>query len=311
MRRAMDELTFIKWIKDHLECGGTTEAVTQGIGDDMAVLTVGRQTVLLGSDMLVEGVHFDLGRTTPEQVGHKALGVCLSDCAAMAAKPVAAVVSFAKAKTHSVTVVEGIYRGLAQTAKTFDCPVVGGDSCGGSKDLVIDVAVLAVPDGITPVLRGGARVGDTLYVTGPLGGSILGRHVAFTPCISQARYLASHLPVHAMIDISDGLSTDLCHMCRASGCGAEIERDLLSGVISPAAVERSKSTAREPLEHALHDGEDFELLLAVGMTPEHLPTLPQDVVLLPVGQVTDGNTVCIIDAAGVRVELPEKGYRHF
>jgi len=307
----VNELAFINWVKAHLADPAWPDRVRVGIGDDMAVLDLAGRTVLFGSDMLVGGVHFDPERIDPEHLGHKAIAVCLSDCAAMGATPLAALISFAKPDTVPITVIQGMYRGLARTAEAFNCAIVGGDSCGGSKELTIDTAVIALADGVQPVLRAGARPGDTLYVTGKLGGAILGKHVSFTPRINEGRYLARHLAVHAMIDISDGLSSDLGHICRSSHCAAEIDEYLLANVVSDAAIERAKATGCEPSEHVLNDGEDFELLIATDANRDLLPKLPEYITLFPIGRIVEGCGVYLVRSDGRRAELAEKGYRHF
>lgn len=307
----MDELAFIDYLKQHLATNTLGHRIKTGIGDDMAVLDLAGRTVLFASDMLVEGVHFDLDRASPEQIGHKALAVCLSDCAAMAAKPLAVVVSFAKPKHVSTEVMQRIYDGLLATSKRFACPIVGGDSCSGGDRLTIDVAMLAEGDGIDPVLRGGARSGDTLYLTGALGGSVLGRHLQFEPRIEQARRLAELLPLHAMIDVSDGLSTDLWHLCNASRCGAVLSTEQLETIVSDDARRLAEHSGRTPLEHALNDGEDFELLAAIGLTPDALPELPADLSLLPIGCIVEEHRVTITDPTGHTHDLSPSGYKHF
>lgn len=308
----MDERTFIDWLKKRSgPIPGEESPVRTGIGDDMAVLELAGQTLLLGSDMIVQGVHFDWDRASPEQVGRKALAVCLSDCAAMACEPTAAVVSFAKPDDLGPEVLKRVYHGLFSTAERFGCSIVGGDSCGGSDRLVIDVAVLGAANGVGPVLRSGGRAGDYLYVTGKLGGSILGSHLDFTPRVSEARWLAVNLSVHAMIDLSDGLSTDVGHICRASGCGAELVEDLLEKVISDAARRLSATSGRDPLDHALNDGEDFELLAAIDLSPDELPQMPEGLALFHVGKIVGGTSVTLIDSTGRSRALPSGGYAHF
>jgi len=307
----VDEWAFIDWVKIYLERSGCDERVVTGVGDDMAVVRAGRETLLLGSDMLVEGVHFDLGGTSPEQVGRKALGVCLSDCAAMAGRPLAALVSLSKPRVMSMSVVERVYHGLARMARDFGCTIVGGDTCGGSSQLVIDVSLLGVADGVEPVLRSGAKAGDWLYVTGRLGGSILGRHTDFVPRVQEGRWLAEKLPVHAMIDLSDGLSTDVGHVCRASGVAAEFDEARLVDAASEAARTLADRDGRSVLEHVLNDGEDFELLAAIGAEPEELPELPGNLALRAVGRMVEGEGAWIVRADGNRNALRSGGYKHF
>ncbi len=142
-------------------------------------------------------------------------------------------------------------------AEAHQCAIVGGDTATWDGKLVVSVTILGRSDGIKPVRRGGARAGDDIYVTGPLGGSILGRHMTFDPLVMLGRKLAG--VATAMIDLSDGLSRDLGHICRASGVGAVIESELVP--IHSDAVELSRRDGVSALEHALNDGEDYELLL--------------------------------------------------
>ncbi|MBE3069157.1 MAG: thiamine-monophosphate kinase, partial [Planctomycetes bacterium] len=178
--------------------------------------------------------------------------------------------------------------------------------------LTIGTAVVARPAGIRPIRRSGARPGDVLLVTGQLGGSSLGRHLTFTPRIAEARRLAATVAVHAMIDLSDGLSTDLGHMARESGVAAEVMAEAVP--VSPAAARLAKTTGRTPLDHALNDGEDFELLLAVG--PEDGESLVRanplgDVHLTCIGRVSEGRGVTIVAEGGERRPLPPGGFEHF
>ncbi len=307
----MDELAFVDWLKTYLPRHGDEKTVELGVGDDMAVVKAGGESLLFGSDMLLEGVHFNLDDATPEQVGHKAIAVCLSDCAAMAAVPLAAVISFGKGESMSMTIIERLYHGLVSVAGDFGCAIVGGDSCAWSQRLVIDVAMLARTDGVKPVTRSGACVDDTLYVTGMLGGSLLGKHLDFIPRVNEARWLARHLHLNAMIDLSDGLSTDLSHICQSSECGAELQEQLLTDVVSRAATELAETSGRDVLDHVLNDGEDFELLLATPTGLQDLPVLPDGMTLHPVGRIVKGSTVRMIVSDGTSQDLPKGGYRHF
>jgi thiamin-phosphate kinase len=194
---------------------------------------------------------------TLEQVGYKAMACSLSDCAAMAAVPWCAVVSVALPNSLSMTDAQQLHIGLQQAAQKHDCPIVGGDTTSWGKPLAINVTMLAKAGGVEPVLRSGAQVGDAILVTGELGGSLAGRHLEFTPRVKEARKLAELVDLHAMIDISDGLGQDLNHICTESNVGAIINQ--LDIPISAAARKMA-----DPLQAALTDGEDFELLFCVG-----------------------------------------------
>jgi len=162
-----------------------------------------------------------------------------------------------------------------------------------------------------PVRRSGARPGDTICVSGPLGGSLAGRHLTFTPRIELASRLVLDPGLHAMMDISDGLALDLFRLCAASGCDAEMSAGQLEQVISDAARSLSAQDGRAPLDHALSDGEDFELLIAAGRELDH-----QDYGLTPIGQVTpraDANRSSLVmcDPDGRKETIEPRGYEHF
>ncbi|MFA5865615.1 MAG: thiamine-phosphate kinase [Phycisphaerae bacterium] len=307
----MHEFEFIDWVKRLLDRPANRKDIPVGIGDDMAVINFQGGKLLLGSDMTVEDVHFDFVHARPERVGHKALGRCLSDCAAMAGLPIAAIISLAKPTSVSQDVLKDIYRGLAQLADRFACPIVGGDTSSSPGRLIIDVCLLGKCEQNEPVLRSGAMVGDYLYVTSLLGGSILGKHLEFEPRIGQARWCAQNLPLHAMIDISDGLSSDLGHLCRQSHCGAELAVADLEKIISPDARKLACKTGQTPLDHALNDGEDFELLAAIAQAPDNLPRLPETMRLFPVGRIIHGNDIYLMHSDGRQEKLFPGGFVHF
>ncbi len=320
---AGDELEFVEWLRDRC---GQHAAVKLGVGDDMAVVGLPTGRVLISCDMLLDGVHFDMRKHTPRQIGRKAIACGLSDCAAMAVRPVAATVSVSLPVDLALSAAKELYCGVLALADEYDVAIAGGDTTRWGSPLAIDVAIVATPyAGIEPVTRSGARPGDTLFVTGRLGGSLLGRHMIFTPRVREARALAEQLGdrLHAMLDISDGLALDLWRMCRASNVGATLSEPLLESVISDDARQAEADDDKTALDHALSDGEDFELLLAV--TRERAkPTLASGgasesdadsrawhpvVPLYPVGQVTDG--VLTIRRADGRVEpLEPRGYVH-
>jgi thiamine-monophosphate kinase len=197
---------------------------------------------------------------------------------------------------------------MIDTAKAFGCEIVGGDTTAWQGPTVIDVTMLGeVPDNRQPVPRSGAKPGDTIYVTGKLGGSILGRHMTFEPRVQLAQELAGTGCVHAMIDISDGLAGDLGHICEESKCGAVLEKPLLERAIHDDARRLSEQDNVSPLDHALHDGEDFELVV-VG-DERGLEPLTQTGQLLRIGRITE--------AAGMRMHdgeyeqaMPPQGWRY-
>jgi thiamine-monophosphate kinase len=199
---------------------------------------------------------------------------------------------------------------MKQIADEFDCPIVGGDTDSWPHPLAIDVSMLALPATARgPVLRSGAKLDDALYVTGSLGGSLRGRHLAFTPRIREATALADALGdgLHAMMDLSDGLALDLYRLCKESRVGALLEQNRLETIISPEARDAATADGRGPLEHALHDGEDFELLVVVE-SDARLPEL--GIPCTRVGRIVpDGLTLRTTDGRTTAVE--PRGFEHF
>ncbi|HSW46318.1 MAG TPA: thiamine-phosphate kinase [Phycisphaerae bacterium] len=303
------ENALVRWLQGRFEV--RSDRIEVGIGDDAAVLRLGGACVAITTDMLLDGVHFDARVHTYEQIGRKAIACSLSDCAAKACHPRAATVSIALNDAMTLTDVQRLYEGMAVLADEFDCPIVGGDTTSWTSPLVIDVAMLAEPMSPRgPVLRSGARVGDAIFVSGPLGGSLLGKHLTFAPRLDLSARLAAEPALHAMMDISDGLSMDLDRLCLASGCGAELNADLLKSVISEDARAMARQDGRSPLDHALNDGEDYELLV-VGEASLGRSGLG----LLPVGRVVsprhDMPTMILAFSDGRREPIEPKGFEHF
>ena len=219
------------------------------IGDDLAALRLGGDLVVAGADQVLDGVHFDLADTPPELVGQKAVNRNFSDVAAMAAWPAGVIVTLALPSGCGGELPRRLHAGVEAACAAFDCPILGGDTGSWAGPLAVTVTVLAEPRGGRVVTRAGARAGDGLFVTGPLGGSFAGgRHLSFTPRVREARRLVRRWEVRAMIDLSDGLSRDLPRLCAASGVGADLDA---------AAIPKNGT-----LDAALHDGEDYELLFA-------------------------------------------------
>jgi thiamine-monophosphate kinase len=248
------EFDFIQWLRFQQ---APSERVALPAGDDLAVLRWDAADLLLvGVDQVLDGVHFDSAVHTPRQIGAKVMNRNLSDCAAMACLPAAAVVSAALPRGASLDYAKELYLGMKGAADRFDCAIVGGDTGSWPGKLALSVTILGRSAGVAPVTRAGARAGQHVYVTGPLGGSIRGRHMTFAPRVHEARALVGEFGVSAMIDLSDGLSRDLAHVCRESGVGAVIFADRVPIHADAWAMGDEKS----PLDHALHDGEDYELL---------------------------------------------------
>jgi thiamine-monophosphate kinase len=235
------------------------------------------------------------------------MAVNLSDIAAMAGRPVAAVVSVGLPRTGGRALAEELYHGLREMADAFDTAIIGGDTNSWNGPLVINVTLLgeAVPPG--PVRRSGAKVGDVLMTTGAFGGSILGKHLDFTPRVREALALQEAVELHAMIDVSDGLAADVFHLCEESGCGAALRAEDIP--LADAAFRLADG--RSPLDHALGDGEDFELVFAVTPADAHRLLAEQPgkgIKLAAIGE-------CIaqglwLEENGQRRPLPPKGYIH-
>ena len=231
----------------------------RGIGDDCAVLPANPRRQLITTDPVIYGRHFD-DTVPPRAVGAKLLKRNLSDLAAMGARPTAAVISLALDPRVKTRWLEQFYRGLAAAARRFSVPIVGGDVAQSDGFLGAFLTLCGEAAAPRVVLRTGARTGDWIYVTGTLGGSLLGHHWRFLPRLPEGEWLARRGEVHAMMDLSDGLAKDLPALTPA---GAEPAIDANAVPVSAAAQTVARRTARTPLSHALCDGEDYELVFAV------------------------------------------------
>jgi thiamine-monophosphate kinase len=184
----------------------TNEAVVAGAGDDCAVLDLGvpDKLILFKTDAVVEGIHFTR-ETPPGKIGHKALARCLSDMAAMAGTPTAALVTIALPRDFDAGFVAKIYDGMNALAEKFSVAIVGGETTTNPERMLISIALLGMVERGKQTMRNGARAGDAIFVTGELGGSLAGKHLDFEPRIVEARWLAERFHIHAMMDLSDGL----------------------------------------------------------------------------------------------------------
>src|SRR3954462_4544423 len=179
------ESDFLEWIRAQQK---PSALVRLAAGDDLAVLNwPAGELLLVGADQVLDGVHFDSIKHTPREIGRKAMNRNLSDCAAMACLPAAATATVALPRGVGIEYAKELYLGLREAGEVFDCPIVGGDTASWEGKLALSVTILGRADGIAPITRDGAKAGDGIYVTGPLGGSILGRHMTFVPRINEAR----------------------------------------------------------------------------------------------------------------------------
>jgi thiamine-monophosphate kinase len=309
----MNEFELIAQLTKALPSNGS---VVEGPGDDCAVLDIGRPDVwaLLKTDAVVAGVHFGV-EARAEQVGHKALGRCLSDIAAMGGTATAAVVTLGLPKDFDPEFVKGIYAGMCGLAQRHGVAIVGGETTTNPERLWVSVAVLGQALRERCVLRSGAKAGDALFVTGELGGSLGERHLTFEPRLAEGQWLAAEGLAHAMIDISDGLAGDLRHILQRSGVGAEILARAIPISRAAKLQAKSESAAKPPLLAALTDGEDFELLFAAASRDavklldrwkEKFPSVR----LSCIGKITTATGLRLRDGNGVRA-LEAHGYVHF
>jgi len=294
----------------------SNRSVVVGAGDDCAVLDLGvpDHWLLFKTDAIVQGIHFtesDAG----ERVGHKALARCLSDIAAMAGTPSCALITLGLPPGFDPEFVKAVYAGMGALAQKYQVAIVGGETTTNPERILISIAALGTVARDKCVRRSGAQAGDAIFVTGQLGGSLAGRHLDFEPRLEEARWLAQHYPLHAMIDLSDGLAGDLPHILHASGVGAEL---LASAIpISPAARARARDRVSEkpPLLAALTDGEDFELLFTLP-SREAVTLLDAWRLRFPktrlscVGKIVPGSGLTIRNKHGIR-PLAAHGYVHF
>jgi len=306
-------------------------AVQTGIGDDCAVLRLlprrGKQTdTLVTTDFSLEGIHFRRDWHSAESVGHRCLARGLSDIAAMGGEPVAAFLSLALPRDLPQSWVGRFARGLIGLAERYGITLAGGDTAESPNGILADIVVVGtVPKG-KAVLRSRARPGDRIYVSGELGGSAAAvgeqqkdmrkkstrklkpreypRHFFPEPRVELGRVLCKRGLISAMIDTSDGLSTDLAHICEESGVGAEIEAEL----IPRASV--GKPAREVDLQFALHGGEDYELLFTAHPA-RRIPSRIAGIPITQIGHVTRGRKIFLMNRGGVGYELQPKGWEHF
>ena len=294
----------------------SNQSVLTGPGDDCAVLDLGipDRLLLFKTDAIVEGVHFT-SSTSAEKIGHKALARCLSDIAAMAGTPTAALITVALPRKFDPDYIAAIYNGIAAVARRYGVAIVGGETTTNPDRILISVALLGTVGRGRAVLRSGAQTGDAIFVTGELGGSLAGRHLEFEPRVAEAQWLAGHFPIHAMIDLSDGLAGDLRHILKAGRVGAELLATAIPITRQARLKAKAESSAKPPLLAALTDGEDFELLFTVA-SRDAVPLLDAWKKRFPklrlscIGKITAREGVSIRDKDGVR-PLTAHGYVHF
>jgi len=297
-------------------------AIPVGMGDDCAVLRIGSALdCLVTTDFSLEGIHFRRNWHPPESVGHRCLARGLSDIAAMGGEPVAAFLSLALPGTSPQAWVRAFFRGLLRMAEKHHVTLAGGDTAESPNGILADIVVLGtVPKG-KAILRSGARPGDRIFVSGTLGGSAAAlmqmrtgrkkvdgrqfpRHFYPEPRIRVGRILRELKIATAMIDTSDGLSTDLAHICDESGVGAEVE----ASRIPCAQVGRPPRSV--DLDLALHGGDAYELLFTVSARAR-VPRTLAEVALTEIGRITSSGKIILRRIDGKAEPLKPRGWEHF
>ena len=334
------ELEIIRLIRQTVE-RSPSERVETGIGDDTAVLLPQPGARLLATtDLIVEDVHFRRAWASPFDIGWKAMAVNLSDIAGKGGHPLWALVGLALPAPADPAEVEALYEGMRRAAAPHGVAIVGGDTSVSPRGWFVNVTLLGEHLGV-PRLRSAAKPGDAVAVTGTLGRSAAGlaaleaerarlgpqlrqvrpetidavtaAHLRPTARVAEGRWLGAAAAVHAMMDCSDGLATDLAHICRESGVGARVELDRLP--VDPAAREVAGALGADALSWAVSGGEDFELLLTCDRAAVHALSdglgRATGTALTVVGEIEAfANGVTFLGAGGLRVAIPA-GYEHF
>lgn len=305
------EFSFIERIR----CASEDARVILPNGDDAAVFERSGSFVAVSTDTIVEGDHFSRAYFKPEQIGIKAIESSVSDIVAVGARPSYVFLSLVIPDDMTVECMDGVYAGINQAAKRCAVSVLGGDTTHGAT-FVISVTVLGdlkTLDNLCP--RHGAKPGDLVYITGPLGGAMAGLKLlrARTAGFDDVKRL--HLEPRcrvdlldalapyatSMIDISDGLSSEIHHICKASACGAIIEESLVPQL--PRVREVAKHFGDNPLDYAYSGGEDFELLYTID------PSEEKHAVGTKIGTITPSGVM--LRRAGELIEFQNRGYDHF
>jgi thiamine-monophosphate kinase len=300
----MAETDLIRWLRERIALPGHVDV---GPGDDAAVCRVDGRAVVT-ADAFLEGTHFSAD-DDPAHIGHKVIAASISDIAAMGCHPAQSFVTAGLSRTAQPAFVRAFTEALIDAAERYGAPVMGGDVTSWDAPLAVSVTVIGETRGLEPVLRSGAKDGDLIFVTGQLGGSLLGRHLAAEPRVEAGLFLNREIRIHAMIDLSDGLSTDLGHIAEESGVGAVVrEADI---PISDAARQAEGNDGVSALRHTLDDGEDFELLFTLpkDRAGQLRDRWPFDLRLTEIGAI-GGDGVWLQRADGSREKLEPHGYEH-
>lgn len=310
----------------------------KGIGDDAAVIKNIEQVTLVSTDMLVEGIHFDLMYTPLKHLGYKSVVVNLSDIYAMNAQPTQITVSLAISNKYSLEAMKEFYEGIFTACKIYNVDLIGGDTTSSPKGMIISITALGQANNDKVVYRNGAKKGDIICVTGDLGASYLGlqilerekqvylAHPGVQPELDKSQYLIERqlkpeaqrgaieffakegIVPTSMIDISDGLASELLHICHQSGTGAFIEEGKVP--IHPDTERTAIEFKLDPITCALHGGEDYELLFTIDEKDlEKIRFMPE---VFIIGEITDAADGIKLHTTGGKIHnVTAQGWNHF
>lgn len=310
----------------------------KGIGDDAAVIDSGDHYTLISTDMLVEGIHFDLAYTPLKHLGYKSVVVNLSDIYAMNAIPTQITVSIAISNKYSVEALEELYSGILLACDLYNVDLVGGDTTSNLKGMVISITAIGKCEKEALTLRSGANEGDLICVTGNLGAAYLGLQIlerekkiftetpGISPDLGEHEYLierilkpearkdaiaffeANHIKPSAMIDVSDGLASEVIHICKQSAVGAVIEEAKVP--MHPSTEAQAIKFGLDPITCALHGGEDYELLFCVPTSDFEAVQFMPDVFII--GEITKAHQgIKLLSSGGNYHALSAQGWNHF
>ncbi len=305
----MDEFSFIKWIRSNLK---KDKNIIIGIGDDCASIRVnGDKMLIVTTDMLVEGTHFDLKKHTPGEIGSKSIACSISDIAAMGCSAKYAVVSICFPYETKTKFAKELYLGIKEMADAYNIKIIGGDIVSSKKTVVINVTMYGKDEGLKTISRSGAEEGDAIMITGALGGSILGKHITFKPRLKEGLLLNKKFNINSMIDVSDGLTADLGHILDESGVGAILYEDEIP--ISADAKRLARKTGLSALHHALHDGEDYELLFTLSdkESEKLLASRTFPALVSKIGHINKLKGIRMQGTNGKLRKIKPVGYKHF
>ncbi|HIE44320.1 MAG TPA: thiamine-phosphate kinase [Candidatus Omnitrophica bacterium] len=301
----MKEQEIIENLKEIVPSKG--KDILTDIGDDTAVVKWDKDFyLLLTTDVVVEDVHFRKAETTPYQIGWKALAVDLSDIAAMGGIPLYALVSLGLPEGN-LQLLKGVYRGIKALAKKYDVKIIGGN-ISKSPFLFVNIFLAGKVERKNLKLRRTAKAGDLICITGKLGGAQVRKHLSFTPRIEEVRALIQQVTISSMIDISDGLSSDLIKLAQESKVGFKIYLDRVP--VSKDTLKLSK-TREGRISHALNDGEDYEILFTVPKKfSKALPRKICSVEITKIGEIISERKYYGIEK-GKEIRITEAGFDHF